>query len=107
MLDAVECGCLNFLVTAKGRPFTAAGFGNWFREACDAAGLAKGCSAHGLRKAACRRLAEAGCSANVIASISGHKTLKEVSRYTRDADQERSHLLIQCVNKSVANRTTG
>jgi integrase len=61
----------------------------WFRAACDQAGLAKGCSVHGIRKAACRRLAEAGCSANVIASISGHKTLKEVARYTAAADQER------------------
>ena len=29
-----------------------------------------------------------GCSANEIASISGHKTLKEFARYTA-ADQER------------------
>jgi len=47
------------------------------------------CAARGLRKAACRRLAEAGCSANVIASISGHTTLTEVARYTKAADQER------------------
>jgi integrase len=40
-----------------------------------------------LRKAACRRLAEAGCSANEIAAISGHRTLKEVERYTRAVDQ--------------------
>jgi phage terminase large subunit GpA-like protein len=37
-------------------------------------GLPAGRSAHGLRKAACRRLAEAGCSDSVIAAISGHKT---------------------------------
>ena len=43
----------------------------------------------GLRKAACRRLAEAGCSASEIMSISGHKTLAEVERYTREAEQER------------------
>ena len=74
---------------AYGKPFTAAGFGNWFRDQCDAAGLPAHCAAHGLRKAACRRLAEAGCSANVIASISGHTTLREVERYTKAADQER------------------
>jgi len=39
--------------------------------------------------AACRRLAEAGCSANVIASISGHTSLREVQRYTAAADQAR------------------
>jgi len=42
-----------------------------------------------LRKAAARRLAEAGCSALQIAAITGHKTLKEVSRYTAAADQAR------------------
>jgi integrase len=44
---------------------------------------------HGLRKAACRRLAEAGCSASQIAAVSGHKSLQEVERYVREADQER------------------
>lgn len=89
VLDATPTEHLTFLVTEYGKPFTAAGFGGWFRERCDEAGLPKHCSAHGLRKAACRRLAEAGCSANVIAAISGHTTLREVERYTRAADQER------------------
>jgi integrase len=89
VLDATPSGHLTFLTTAFGQGFTPAGFGGWFRAACDAAGLPKGCSVHGLRKAACRRLAEAGCSANIIASISGHRTLKEVARYTSAADQER------------------
>jgi integrase len=80
---------LTFLTTSFGKPFTAAGFTNWFREACNAAGLPKGTSAHGLRKAAARRLAEAGCSANVIASITGHKSLNEIERYTKAADQAR------------------
>jgi integrase len=44
---------------------------------------------HGLRKAGCTRLAEAGCSANEIASISGHRSLQEVERYTKAAEQER------------------
>jgi integrase len=79
---------LTFLVTAFGRPYSAAGFGNWFREQCDAVGLSH-CSAHGLRKAASRRLAEAGCSNQLIKSITGHKTNSEVSRYTAAADQVR------------------
>jgi integrase len=77
-----------FLLNECGRGFTAKGFGKWFTVQCERAGL-KGLSAHGLRKAACRRLAEAGCSANEIASISGHKSLNEVARYTRAADQAR------------------
>jgi integrase len=46
---------LTFLTTQFGKPFAAAGFGNWFREQCNLAGLPH-CSAHGLRKAAARRL---------------------------------------------------
>lgn len=79
---------LAFLTTSFGKPFTAAGFGNWFRERCNDAGLAR-CTAHGLRKAAARRLAEAGCSTSEIKAITGHKTDAEVTRYTRDADQAR------------------
>lgn len=77
-----------FLSTAFGKPFTSAGFGNWFRERCDEAGLSH-CSSHGLRKAAARRLAEAGNSVNHIAAVTGHLSLKEVERYTRAADQEK------------------
>jgi integrase len=70
-------GVKTFLVTEYGRPFTAAGFGGWFRDRCDEAGLPQ-CSAHGLRKAFLRRMAEAGCSEDFIASISGHKDTREI-----------------------------
>jgi integrase len=77
-----------FLLNERGASFTAKAFGKWFSAQCDRIGLA-GLSPHGLRKAACRRLAEAGCSANEIAALSGHKSLNEVARYTRAADQAR------------------
>ena len=80
---------LTFLLTEKGRPFTPAGFGNWFRDRCTEAGLPKNCAAHGLRKAACRRLAEAGCTVHQIAAISGHQSLREIERYTKAVDQAR------------------
>jgi integrase len=79
---------LTFLTTQFGRPFTSNGFGNWFRDQCNAAGLPQ-CSAHGLRKAAARRLAEAGCTAHEIAAITGHASLREIVRYTKAADQKR------------------
>jgi len=44
--------------------------------------------AQGPRRGILRR-AEAGCTAHEIASIAGHKTLKEVERYTKAADQTR------------------
>ena len=79
---------LTFLTTQFGQPFTAGGFGNWFREQCDSAGL-KHCSAHGLRKAAARRLAEAGCTEHEIAAITGHASLREIARYTKAVDQKK------------------
>jgi integrase len=87
-IDAAPSGHLNFLVTAFGKPYTSNGFGKWFRELCDEAGCLN-LSAHGLRKAAARRLAEIGCSAHEIAAITGHATLAEVQRYTKAADRKR------------------
>jgi integrase len=81
-------GVKTFLVTRLGHPYTAPGFGNWFRELCNQAECPD-VSAHGLRKAAARRLVEIGCSANQIASITGHASLSEVQRYTKAADRKR------------------
>jgi integrase len=87
VLAAVPSTQMTFIQTLRGKPFTGHAFSDWFGKACDKAGLGPQCTFHGLRKAACRRLAEAGCSANEIAAISGHATLKEVARYTRAVDQ--------------------
>jgi integrase len=75
-----------FLTTQLGNPFTPAGFGNWFRDRCNEAGLSH-CSAHGLRKAAARRMAEGGMSGDVIKAVTGHTDLKQVSIYTAAANQ--------------------
>jgi integrase len=82
-IEATPSGHLTFLATTFGKARAANGFTTWFRECCNAAGLSNGTSAHGLRKAACRRLAEAGCSAKEIMAISGHASLREVERYTK------------------------
>jgi integrase len=89
-IDATPRTGLNFLETSYGRPFSVAGFGNWFREQCEKAGIPAGYAAHGLRKTACTRLADAGCTPHQIMAITGHKTLSEVERYTRGADQRRN-----------------
>lgn len=86
-LDKTPLGGMTYLQTEFGRPFSLAGFGNWFRDRCDEAGL-KGLSAHGLRKGAARRMAEAQKSAHEIMAITGHRSLSEVERYTRAANQE-------------------
>lgn len=83
-----KSGHLTLLVTEYGRPFSRNGFGNRFRKWCDEAGL-PGCTAHGLRKAISRRMAEANQGNQGIKSITGHKGDSEVALYTRDADRER------------------
>ncbi|KLK90291.1 integrase [Microvirga vignae] len=80
---------VTILNTAYGKPFTVDGFSGFMRDAITEAGLPLECQAHGLRKAAGRRLAEAGCTAHEIMSVLGHKTLAEAERYTREADQAR------------------
>jgi enterobacteria phage integrase len=72
-----------------GRPMSRHTLTLLVRRAAAAAGLPRECLPHGLRKAQMRRLAERGASAKQIASISGHKTLREIERYTLAADQKR------------------
>lgn len=86
---------MTFLMTEHGRPFaSSASFGNKMRDWCNQAGLPH-CTAHGLRKAAARRLAEAGCTNQQIKAITGHVTDSEVSRYTAAANQ--AHLADQAM----------
>ena len=85
----IDVGAGTFLATDSGRSFSVNGFYNVFVAWCAQAGLPKGCSPHGLRKAAARRLAEAGCTTHQIAAITGHRTLAEIVRYTRAVEQVR------------------
>lgn len=66
IIDATPSEHLTFLTTRAGKPFSPAGFTNWFRDMCNEAGLPNGLSAHGLRKACARRLADIGCLARAI-----------------------------------------
>jgi integrase len=87
-LSAAPRSNLTILLTERGAPFTAGSFSNWFRDRCNEAGLPQ-CSAHGLRKLAATRLANAGCSNEQIKAITGHKADSEVARYVKTADQRR------------------
>jgi integrase len=88
VIAATPSGHLTFLTTTIGGPFAGRTFARWFRRECDKVGLPH-CSAHGLRKAAARRLAEAGCTVHEIGAITGHASLAELARYTKAADQRR------------------
>lgn len=89
VLDGSPRTDIAILVTERGGPFSFSTYTRWFKKITQSAGLPAECASHGLRKAAARRLAEAGCSVHEVASITGHRSLKEVERYTKDADQTR------------------
>jgi len=103
VLELANRNHATILATAYGKAFSVKGFGNMVSAAIRDAGLPPRCKPHGLRKAAARRLAEAGCSASEIMAITGHKTLAEVERYTRAAEQER--LARQAIKRQSQNRS--
>jgi integrase len=74
---------------ASGRPLSGDSLSRLVRAAVDAAALPPRCVAHGLRKAAMRRIAEAGGTNKELAAFSGHKTGREIDRYTKAADQKK------------------
>lgn len=88
VVNSSPCGDMTFLVTAYGQPFTANGFGNWFRDRCDEAGLPK-CTAHGLRKAGATIAAENGATARELMAIFDWSSISQAEIYTKAADQKR------------------
>ncbi|WP_354080002.1 tyrosine-type recombinase/integrase [Bradyrhizobium sp. S3.5.5] len=78
-----------FIATMYGRARSEKAFSTWISEAACNANLPPKSSPHGVRKAACRRLAEAGCSALEIMSITGHTDIREIERYCREAARKK------------------
>ena len=66
---------------------TKESFGNWFRDACKAAGVPG--SAHGLRKAGATRAANNGATVAQLEAIFGWSGGGMASLYTRQADRTR------------------
>jgi integrase len=87
-LDAGPIGELAFICGASGKPLTKESFGNAFKEACKAAGLHNR-SAHGCRKIAATRAAEAGATVAQLNAIFGWKGTAMASLYTEAADRKR------------------
>ncbi len=88
ILDALPRKGLMVLTSRSGLAFHSRVFSRDFRSARIAAGLPDGYSYHGLRHTAASVLAEVGCTAPEIMSITGHKSLKQVQHYIRQASQE-------------------
>jgi integrase len=89
ILDSSDIiGDLTFLVTEYGKPFSAAGFGNWFRDRCDEAGLPQ-CTAHGLKKAGATIAAENGATTRQLMAMFDWDSPDMAEVYTRSAEQKR------------------
>jgi integrase len=88
-MRAYPANGLALIGDAAGRPVSADTLSKVVRVAVREAGLPPRCVAHGLRKAAMRRIAEAGGTEKELAAFSGHKTGREIDRYTKAADQKK------------------
>lgn len=75
------------IAQANGERYAVASYGNLMADAIAEARLPVRCVLHGLKKAAGRRLAEAGCTVHQIAAILGNVSLEEIERYTKAANQ--------------------
>lgn len=77
-----------FLIDRRtGKPLSGDGLGNWIREAAKLAGIEGTRGPHGLRKAACRHLIEAGCDTETARAISGHADDGELKTYIKSVNQ--------------------
>jgi integrase len=79
----------SYLSTAYGKIRSEFSFTNFIIEAAKQAGLPPHRSPHGLRRASCRALAEAGCTVWEIMSITGHQNIKEVEAYVADINKKK------------------
>lgn len=76
---------LQWIVSRTGKPRSTKALSQYLSAAAKAAGV--NATAHGLRKTRASRLAEAGASPHQIGAWTGHRSLSEVSHYTREASQ--------------------
>jgi integrase len=76
------------LQTRKGQPWNAQFMQEAVFDHCEKIGI-EGRTLHGIRKTTASVLAEMGCTPYQIMAITGHTSLKEVERYTIEAEQKR------------------
>ena len=88
ILDGSRLGEATWLETSFGCSYSAAGFGNSFKDWCREAGLPQ-CSSHGLRKIGAVRAAEAGASEHEMMAMFGWEDANMARRYTRKAAQKK------------------
>lgn len=105
IIEATATGELHLLVTDYGKPFSVAGFGNWFGCAARDAGIEK--NTHGLRKLSATLAANGGATAHELMSQYGWSNSKQAEVYTRQADRARLGVKSsRIVSEQLANELT-
>jgi integrase len=94
---------LTFLTNEWGRPFGKKSFNTQFRKWCNEAGLPERCVPHGLRKGGATLMGNSGCTVHEIAAVTGHRTLKEVQRYTEAYDRKQAAVRAQAKVANAGN----
>lgn len=87
-IEATPTGDMAFLTSSTGMPFASpASLGNWFHDACVAAGVPG--RLHGLRKAGATIAANNGATPHQLMAMFGWRRLEEAELYTKEADRIR------------------
>jgi integrase len=106
-IDATPTGHLVYLVTAYGHPHSVKGFGSWFKKRCREAGI-EHLSAHGLRKLAAQRCAEAGATEHQLMALFGWTNPQQARVYTKKANRTKleaaAAALLQAQNSNVSGQ---
>lgn len=80
--------CTRILLNCFGQPWSAESLRCAFKRRCAKVGI-EGRTIHGIRKTCASILAEMGCTVHQIMAITGHRTMKEITRYTEEAEKKR------------------
>jgi integrase len=100
-IAAGPCGELTFIAGEGRKPLVKEYFGNWFRKACKAAGVAK--SPHGLRKTAATLHALDGATEHELMARYGWAEPRTAAIYTRKANRERLALAADAKQETARN----
>lgn len=89
LIETTSSGNMAFLVTENGSTYSAEGFSNTFVKWVRQAGLGKGLSPHGVRKASAVALAQEQATNKELQAVMGWSSSKQPDHYTKSADEER------------------
>jgi integrase len=87
IIEATPRKGLHLIENSLGRPFVKESFGNWFREACNEAGVTK--SSHGLRKLSATLAAEGGAATHQLLAQYGWTNIATAEIYTKGINRQR------------------